>query len=162
MTTINPTIVSQETIDQAFDRGVRVWRLIHIQSALIDISEPSQDFIDFYDDGQDVQIISDVDPNPNPIITDYYSDIEGVAEYLLDRQEAFLVMVQHQIPTCRHPAEKYEDSCWDASWGYYQSTWLLTNSIESALLFGIAASNKMFVSSWEKAKKEESTQAGAH
>lgn len=159
MTTTNPTIVSQETLDQAFDSGVRIGRLIHIQSALLDIGSPSQDFVDFFEYGEDVQIISDIDSDP--IQSFDYEDCEGMAEYMSDRPEPFLAMIQYQIPICTRASEKYENSSWQTSWGYYKSKWVLAESIETALSFGITESNKLFVSSWEEARAEKSSQAGA-
>ena len=130
--------ISSEKMEDFFHAGIRSGKFIHLPSALIDTESPNDDFVYFFEDGDQPILIKSV--NDSYEISTMHEEFESLEEtacfYMRkSRTEPYLMQIQYQISICCRKGDSCETSTFRSGWGYYMSRWVLTDSIEHALTY---------------------------
>lgn len=156
---------SPDRMEYFFQLGIRVRRLIHLPTALLDYEHPSDDFAQFFEDNEKVFLMNSIyDIDRVKCLENEYDSLEETVFFYQRRPERYLIEIKYPTPVCMKKGDSIKNSTF--MHGCHRLRWVLTDCIEAALFYAEILSIEEKVESFDRLDAMTSTpdlnQAGAN
>lgn len=127
--------ISPDRMEYFFQSGIRIGKLIHLPTALIDCEDPSDDFAQFFEDDNESPFLVNIAEDVCNIkrLEHEYDTLEETARFYQRRPEQYLIEIKYPTPVCMKKGDSVKTSTF--MHGCQDVRWVLTDCIETALAY---------------------------
>lgn len=117
-----------------WDKGVRVGKVIHLPTAIMDTEQPSDEFNEFFNEGSTPFLCKKTSMDEEAMLADtLLLSLESLVVFYRSLPYSLLIRVDFQIPTLTIVGSTWDSSTYCTSWGHYESKWILSDTIDQAI-----------------------------
>lgn len=116
-------------------KGIRVGKVIHLPTAIMDTEQPSDEFNEFFNDASIPFLCKESSMDEDAMLanTVLFRSLESLVVFYRSLPYSLLIRIDIQTPILTIVGSTWDSSTYCSSWGQYRSKWFLSDTIDQAI-----------------------------